>query len=188
MHFLNWWTTTEELGFFLVFSIFLCLFAFETVKGESSGNIVGVVCFCRFLSIGICIMGGLPARGPLLLHTLFNKDQTQLLGLGRGPDSTCHHFVALVPESFARSSSKRAIVWSSSHWTEQNYVKLLKIIFIVSMDHYWSANNSSIKADEDQTLSPAVVLNDSNKSDQYQGDVAAEILSAWPITVAYFIW
>ena len=51
------------------------------------------------------------------------------------------------------------------------------------MDHYWSANNSSIKADEDQ----AVVLNDSNKSDQYQGDVAAEMLSAWPITIAYFI-
>ena len=55
------------------------------------------------------------------------------------------------------------------------------------MDHYWSADNSSIKSDEDQKLGSAVVLNDSNKSDQYQGDVAAEILSAWPITIAYFI-
>ena len=55
------------------------------------------------------------------------------------------------------------------------------------MDQYWSADNSSITSDEDQKLGSAVVLNDSNKSDQYQGDVAAEILSAWPITVAYFI-
>ena len=55
------------------------------------------------------------------------------------------------------------------------------------MDHYWSADNSSITSDEDQKLGSAVVLNDSNKSDQYQGDVAAEMLSAWPITIAYFI-